>query len=142
MHLQDWAVYRNDPSILRPAFWPEGQTRRVKMTVSDVRTGPPEQRGLNVRNQARVGKVLALLPQGAEVTVSGEGEYRKLESTNGPDILKKPTAHCSVSFRLIIWSPSSEMSIGSKRRLHCASAQKPTPEAPSLWNYPTARKLP
>lgn len=89
MHLQDWAVYRNDPSILRPAFWPEGQTRRVKMTVSDVRTGPPEQRGLNVRNQARVGKVLALLPQGAEVTVSGEGEYRKLESTNGPDILKK-----------------------------------------------------
>jgi hypothetical protein len=44
--------------------------------------------GLNVRNQAQGGKVLALLPRGAEVTVSGEGEYRKLENTNGPDSLK------------------------------------------------------
>jgi hypothetical protein len=88
MHLQDWAVYRNDPSILRPAFWPEGQTRRVKTTVSDLRAGPPEQRGLNVHNQARGGKVLALLPRGEEVTVSGEGQYRKLENTNGPDVLK------------------------------------------------------
>ena len=88
MHLQDWAVYRSDPSILRPAFWPEGLSRRVKTTVSDVRAGPPEQRGLNVRNQARGGKVLALLPRGAEVTVSGEGEYRKLENTSGPDVLK------------------------------------------------------
>ncbi|MBY8950159.1 hypothetical protein J1G35_30240 [Pseudomonas sp. SH10-3B] len=88
MHLQDWAVYRNDSSILRPAFWPEGLTRRVKATVSDVRAGPPEQRGLNVRNQAQGGRVLALLPRGEEVTVSGEGEYRKLENTNGPDVLK------------------------------------------------------
>ena len=88
MHLQDWAVYRNDSSISRPAFWPEGQTRRVKTTVRDLRAGPPEQRGLNVRNQAQGGKVLALLPRGAEVTVSGEGEYRKLENTNGPDSLK------------------------------------------------------
>ncbi|MBD8234916.1 hypothetical protein IFU18_00005, partial [Pseudomonas fluorescens] len=39
MHLQDWAVYRSDPSILRPAFWPEGLSRRVKTTVSDVRAG-------------------------------------------------------------------------------------------------------
>ncbi|PIB63029.1 hypothetical protein AOA60_07450, partial [Pseudomonas sp. 2822-17] len=88
MHLQDWAVYRSDRSILRPAFWPEGLSRRVKTTVSDVRAGPPEQRGLNVRNQARGGKVLALLPRGAEVTVSGEGEYRKLENTSGPEVLK------------------------------------------------------
>jgi len=88
MHLQDWAAYRNAPSIARPSFWPEGQTRRVKTTVRDVRTGPPEQWGLNVRNQAQGGKVLALLPRGAEVTVSGEGEYRKLEKTNGPDVLK------------------------------------------------------
>lgn len=88
MHLQDWAVYRNDPAISRPTFWPEGQTRRVKASTRDVIPGQPEQLGLNVRNQAQRGKVLTLLPRGAEVSVSGEGEYRKLENTNGPDMLK------------------------------------------------------
>ncbi|MCK1794164.1 SH3 domain-containing protein [Pseudomonas violetae] len=88
MHLQDWADYQSDPAIARPAFWPEGQTRRVKATVKDVVPGHPGQQGLNVRNQAQRGKVLALLPRGAEVTVSGEGDYRKLENTTGPDVLK------------------------------------------------------
>ena len=88
MHLQDWAVYRRDHAIDRPKFWPEGHTRRVKATVKDVLPGHPGQQGLNVRNQVQRGKVLALLPRGAEVTVSGEGDYRKLEKTNGPDALK------------------------------------------------------
>ena len=88
MHLQDWAVYRRDHAIDRPKFWPEGHTRRVKATVKDVLPGHPGQQGLNVRNQVQRGKVLALLPRGAEVTVSGEGDYRKLENTNGPDALK------------------------------------------------------
>ena len=88
MHLQDWAVYRNDPSISRPDYWPEGQTRRVKSTSRDVIPGYPEQVGLNVRNQAQGGKVLAILLRDAEVTVSGDGEYRKLENTNGPEVLK------------------------------------------------------
>ena len=88
MHLQDWADYQSAPAIARPAFWPEGQTRRVKATVKDVVPGHPGQQGLNVRNQAQRGKVLALLPRGAEVTVSGEGDYRKLENTTGPDVLK------------------------------------------------------
>jgi predicted chitinase len=88
MHLQDWTVYQRDPAIARPAFWPEGQSRRVKATVKDVLLGHPGQQGLNVRNQVQRGKVLALLPRGAEVTVSGEGEFRKLENSNGPDVLK------------------------------------------------------
>jgi hypothetical protein len=143
MHLQDWAVYRNDPSILRPAFWPEGQTRRVKMTVSDVRTGPPEQRGLNVRNQARVGKVLALLPQGAEVTVSGEGEYRKLESTNGPDVLKKADGSLlgflSVDYLVPV--------VGDEYRVKATPSLRVRAEANTssyrpYGRYPTARKLP
>ncbi len=89
MHLQDWADYQSAPAIARPAFWPEGQTRRVKATVKDVVPGHPGQQGLNVRNQAQRGKVLALLPRGAEVSVSGEGDYRKLENTPGPDVLKR-----------------------------------------------------
>lgn len=88
MHLQDWAVYRDDPSTPRPAFWPEGQTHRVKATATDALLSYPGQLGLKVRNQALGGKVLALLPRGAEVTVSGEGEYRRLENTDGPDVLK------------------------------------------------------
>ena len=88
MHLQDWTVYRRDHAIARPKFWPEGRTRRVKATVKDVLPGHPGQQGLNVRNQVQRGKVLALLSRGAEVTVSGEGDYRKLENTNGPDALK------------------------------------------------------
>lgn len=87
MHLQDWAVYQQDPATVRPAFWPEGKTRWVKETVNDTLHGHPEQLGLNVRNMARQGKVLALLPPGAEVTVSGNGEFRKLENTLGPDAL-------------------------------------------------------
>lgn len=88
MHLQGWADYQRDLGIARPAFWPEGQNRRVKATVTDILPGHPEQRGLKVFNQAQQGKVLAILPRGAEVTVTGEGDYRKLENTNGPDGLK------------------------------------------------------
>jgi predicted chitinase len=87
MHLQDWAAYQQDPALTRPGFWPEGQTRWVKETVQDISYGRPEQRGLNVRNMARQGKVLAFLPAGAEVTVSGDGEFRKLENTLGPKVL-------------------------------------------------------
>ena len=88
MHLQDWAMYLGDPTIIRPAFWPEGTTRRVKETVNDVRVDPHERRGLNVRHQAHQGKTIALLPRGTEVMISGEGDYRKLENTTGPDHLK------------------------------------------------------
>lgn len=87
MHLQDWAVYRDDASVARPEFWSEGQARWVKATTRDALPGHPAQLGLNVRNQAQGGKVLTLLPRGAQVTVSGEGEYRKLENTNGPAAL-------------------------------------------------------
>ncbi|MGV8919989.1 MAG: glycosyl hydrolase 108 family protein [Pseudomonas sp.] len=90
MHLQGWTVYQNDSAIARPAFWPEGKTFEVKATVNDTLLGHPEQRGLNVRNRAHQGKVLALLPRGTKVTVSGEGDYRKLEDTLGPDFLKNP----------------------------------------------------
>ncbi|VVO35587.1 hypothetical protein [Pseudomonas fluorescens] len=84
MHLQDWAVYQEDSAIARPAFWPEAPTRRVKESANDVRPGNLEQRGLNVRNKDSQGKVIDLLPRGAEVTVIGEGKYRKLENTLGP----------------------------------------------------------
>ncbi|OPB05219.1 N-acetylmuramidase family protein [Pseudomonas synxantha] len=88
MHLKDWSVYQNDHGIDRPKFWPEGAAYRVKETVTDMHPGHPGRRGLNVRNQAQRGKVLSLLSRGSEVTVSGNGIYRKLENTNGPDLLK------------------------------------------------------
>jgi hypothetical protein len=84
MHLRDWSVYREDIAIARPAFWPESPILRVKQTVNDLRPGNPEERGLNVRIKAWPGQVIDLLPRGAEVTVSGEGSYRKLENRLGP----------------------------------------------------------
>jgi predicted chitinase len=84
LHLQDWAVYQENSAIARPTFWPESPILRVKQTVNDVRPGQLEQPGLNVFNKDWQGKVLDLLPRGAEVTVSGAGDYRKLESSLGP----------------------------------------------------------
>jgi predicted chitinase len=88
LHLQDWAVYQQDTTFTRPGYWPEGETRYVKATVNDSRPGAPEQKGLNVRSAAQNGKVIDLLPRGAKVTVSGEGRYRKVENSLGPQILK------------------------------------------------------
>lgn len=88
MHLQDWAVYERDIATVRPAFWPESQLRRVKATMKDSLPGHPELQGLRVRNRAQSGKVLTLLPPGAEITVSGKGAFRKLENTKGPEHLK------------------------------------------------------
>ncbi len=82
MHLQDWAIYRDDASIPRPGFWPEAEIRRIKAA------GVAGERGHRVYGHPRAGEALGLLPAGTEVTVSGEGEYRKLKNTNGPDILK------------------------------------------------------
>ncbi|WP_166359738.1 hypothetical protein [Pseudomonas akapageensis] len=84
LHLQDWKVYQTDATLARPAFWPEGATRRVKETVNDFHPLYPNQPGLNVRNKEWQGQVLDLLPRGAQVTVSGEGDYRKLENSLGP----------------------------------------------------------
>lgn len=88
MHLRDWAVYRHDPSIPRPAFWPEGLSGHVKATAGDTLPGHPREQGLKVYNQAQHGKALGLLSPGTPVTVSGKGEFRKLENTHGPDRLK------------------------------------------------------
>lgn len=90
MHLEDWAVYQADANVARPAFWPESARRVVKADADDFRPSQSEQRGLNVRNQAWQGKVLDLLPRGAEVVISGEGNYRRLENSQGPSNLQNP----------------------------------------------------
>lgn len=88
MHLRDWAAYEKDPSIVRPGFWKPGSTLQVRVDVNDIHGDYPGQRGLNVRNKASKGAIIGWLPRGTEVQVSGEGTYRKLENTPGPDHLK------------------------------------------------------
>ncbi|WP_271411944.1 hypothetical protein [Pseudomonas sp. Q1-7] len=90
MHLADWASYQADTGKARPAFWSESSRCRVKMTVKDVRPGHPEERGLNLRHSPSRGKVIGFLPKGATVTVSGEGDYRKVEGIKGPVELQNP----------------------------------------------------
>lgn len=87
MHLQDWAVYQEDPTLARPAFWPQSPIFRVKQTANDGRPGHPEEAGLNLRNADYQGKIIDLLPRGTEVVVSGRGYYRKLENRLGPSAL-------------------------------------------------------
>ncbi|MEX6667322.1 hypothetical protein [Pseudomonas sp. W2-17] len=88
MHLRDWAAYEKDSAVVRPGFWKSGSTLQVRVDVNDIHGDYPGQRGLNVRNKASKGAIIGWLPRGAEVQVSGEGTYRKLENTPGPDHLK------------------------------------------------------
>ncbi|WP_181295371.1 hypothetical protein [Pseudomonas sp. Q2-TVG4-2] len=71
MHLQDWAGYNAQASLLRPAFWCDG-TYRVETQGSD----------LNARAEAHPrSTILAALPNGTEVRIdAGDGELRKLLS--------------------------------------------------------------
>jgi len=87
MHLQDWAVYQADAKFARPGFWAEGSSLQVKDDVNDLHVDHPGQKGLNVRNQPSKGKVIGWLPRGAEVTLTGEGDFRKLENSLGPSRL-------------------------------------------------------
>ncbi|MBV7476781.1 hypothetical protein [Pseudomonas sp. PDM31] len=109
MHLQDWAKYQQDANLARPPFWPERATFRVKQTAKDARPGRPEQLGLNVYNR-RHGKVIDFLPRGAEVAISGTGEFRRLESSLGPAKLLKPDGSIKgyVAARLLIYPDRKE----------------------------------
>jgi hypothetical protein len=82
MHLQDWEKYDDDPTLARPGFWSE--VHRVKVTANDPHPDDPEQRGLHVYYRPRSGKVADFLPRGAEVVISGQGDYRRLKNRLGP----------------------------------------------------------
>jgi predicted chitinase len=117
MHLQDWAVYEADSTLARPGFWREGSTRYVRDDVKDLHGAYPGQHGLNVRSSARHGKVLGLLPRGAEVVISGEGDYRKLENTPGPERLQVANG----SLRGFVAARFLTPIAGGQHRVECTS---------------------
>ncbi|WP_191994365.1 glycoside hydrolase family 19 protein [Pseudomonas umsongensis] len=82
LHLQDWVKYDDDPNLERPGFWRE--VYRVKATANDPHPDDPEQRGVYVYYRPRSDKVADFLPCGAELSISGDGEYRRLENRLGP----------------------------------------------------------
>lgn len=88
MHLEDWAHYEAAPQLPRPSFWPYNPVLRVKLDAPDRMPGHPEQRGANVRHMDRQGQVIDFLPVGAQVTISGNGNFRKLENSHGPAFLR------------------------------------------------------
>ncbi|WP_223592196.1 glycoside hydrolase family 19 protein [Pseudomonas sp. A-R-19] len=116
MHLQDWAQYQKDATLARPIFWPERATFRVSQTAKDARPGQPEQLGLNVYNK-RHGKVIDFLPRGAEVAISGTGEFRRLESSLGPSRLLSPDGSINgyIAARLLFHPNAKETRISSSR---------------------------
>ena len=141
MHLQDWAVYRADEAIVRPAFWAESTTRHVKATVNDVRHGHPEQRGLNVRNQAWQGKVLDLLPRGAEVLVSGTGDYRKLENRPGPASLTSTEGALLGYVSLSVLESLGENQYRFKGRGELNVRAEATGQSPIIAKLPTGTEM-
>lgn len=96
MHLQNWVDYEKDPTIPRPDFWSDKKGYIVPVTAKDTNDKLPGQYGLKVYCQAGPGKLHDLLPRGAQVAISGEGEYRKLEGTPGPLYLQHPKAKGSL----------------------------------------------
>jgi hypothetical protein len=116
MHLQDWAKYRQDSTLARPTFWPERATFRVKQTAKDARPGQPEQLGLNVYNKQH-GKVIDFLPRGAEVAISGTGEFRRLEGSLGPAKLLNPDGSIQgyVATRVLLHPEAKETRVNSSK---------------------------
>jgi predicted chitinase len=116
MHLQDWAKYQQDSTLARPTFWPERATFRVKQTAKDARPGQPEQLGLNVYNKQH-GKVIDFLPRGAEVAISGTGEFRRLEGSLGPAKLLNPDGSIQgyVATRVLLHPEAKETRVNSSK---------------------------
>ena len=138
MHLQDWADYRDAPAVPRPAFWPQSPTLRVKQMANDIRPGHPEQPGLNVRHAEHHGKVIDLLPRGAEVTVSGTGRYRKLENRPGPAKLINADGSLAgyIHASLLLSMAGNEYRITSSKEWVNVRAEPKTP-CPILLELPT-----
>ncbi len=88
MHLEDWAHYEAAPQVPRPSFWSYNPVLRVKPDAPDRMPGHPEQRGANVWHKDHQGNVIDFLPVGTEVTISGTGNFRKLENSLGPTSLR------------------------------------------------------
>ena len=118
MHLQDWAKYQQDSTLPRPSYWPERPTYRVRQTANDLLPGRPEQRGLKVYNQSK-GQVIDFLPRGAEVAISGTGQFRKLESSLGPAKLLNPDGSIKgyLSTQVLKHPDRKETRISSSKKL-------------------------
>jgi predicted chitinase len=118
MHLQDWAKYQQDSTLPRPSYWPERPTYRVRQTAEDFLPGRPEQRGLKVYNQSK-GQVIDFLPRGAEVAISGTGQFRKLESSLGPAKLLNPDGSIKgyLSTQVLKHPDRKETRISSSKKL-------------------------
>jgi predicted chitinase len=124
MHLQDWVKYDEEPTLARPGFWPE--VHRVKATANDRHPDDPEQRGANVYYRPRTDKVADFLPRGAEVSISGDGDYRRLEDRMGPASL----SNADGSLRGYLASQFLQSVVDGQHRIETArGALKVRPEA-------------
>ncbi|WP_240963545.1 glycoside hydrolase family 19 protein [Pseudomonas umsongensis] len=124
LHLQDWVKYDDDPNFARPGFWRE--VHRVKATANDPDPDDPEQRGVYVYYRPRSDKVADFLPCGAELSISGDGEYRRLENRLGPASL----SNADSSLRGYLASRFLQSVVNGEHRIETArDALKVRPEA-------------
>lgn len=133
MHLQDGTAYEANPYVPRPAFWSESGTRFVRDDVNDLHVDHPGQKGLNVRHTPK-GKIIGWLPRGAEVQVSGEGTWRRLEDRLGPE----PLLEADGSLRGYVAAEFLRPMDKGQHRVHCQTTLKC---ALSLWSKLAMKSL-
>jgi hypothetical protein len=89
MHLEDWAVYRDDEAVPRPAFWPPNPIYTVHADTNESNPQNRKERGLAVHSWYNLSPVLDVLPPGTKFSIKttdvAPGNYfRLLEGTPGP----------------------------------------------------------
>lgn len=87
MHLIDWAGYRADAKLARPAYWGDECKRVVgdkAPSLSPYAAPQTEHKGVNVRQAGKGTAQIGWLPPGTAVTLEpGSGPWRKIASVDG-----------------------------------------------------------
>lgn len=76
MHLLDWAGYEADTKRLRPGYW-DGEKQYVVGAKAKDKEEPLAKGKVGVRVRDDGNKVIALIPQGAKLTLGSESNTKK-----------------------------------------------------------------
>lgn len=107
MHLKDWRAYETDLQLDRPGFYGD-DCYRIKADAPDPLPGNAGL-GLNIRQEpSSKSSILGVLPRGAQISISGSGQYRKLVSIMDNSALPALTANTDDDLPGYVWFDSLE----------------------------------
>lgn len=107
MHLKDLRAYETDLQLDRPGFYGD-DCYRIKADAPDPLPGNAGL-GLNIRQEpSSKSSILGVLPRGAQISISGSGQYRKLVSIMDNSALPALTANTDGDLPGYVWFDSLE----------------------------------